>query len=83
MRPDLYVVAELFTADEGLDNVFVNRLGITSCVRGSLFPSCPSRLIRWGSPEAQNAGTSHEAGRLVLRYGQESVWTPFWPGAGA
>ncbi|KAA3676438.1 glycogen debranching enzyme [Paragonimus westermani] len=63
IRPNLYVVAELFTNSEYQDNIFINKLGLNSLIRESLQPhsaqALGSQLYRYGVTRPAGAFFSH------------------------
>ncbi|KAF7260333.1 hypothetical protein EG68_02500 [Paragonimus skrjabini miyazakii] len=63
IRPNLYVVAELFTNSEYQDNIFINKLGLNSLIRESLQPhnaqALGSQLYRYGVTRPAGAFFNH------------------------
>ncbi|CAH8497026.1 unnamed protein product [Dicrocoelium dendriticum] len=63
VRPNLYVVAELFTNSEYQDNIFINKLGLNSLIRETLqvcdANALGAQLYRYGVPRPTGAFFTH------------------------
>ncbi|CAH8605798.1 unnamed protein product [Heterobilharzia americana] len=71
IRPNLYVVAELFTGGEYVDNIFINKLGLSSLIRESLAANDCQDLGR----QVHRYGAVRPAGAFFERSGPRRLYS--------